>query len=305
MTALGKHGLAAWIRGCLLTGPVVAMLWSIGCSVQAAAPVDSAAASAAKPNTEPSLQELYQPFVPPPNTRSNPASIDLFGVGNPPRPRTSPPTNPRDFRGHWKPRGMRMAFLPQEGAREDGLPPFTPEGEKIFKYRLLMTARGTPTPDPVVYCRPAGLMREILLLWNVDVLQDNDMIIQVFQEYSDARTIHLNRNHPKDLKPTYMGNSVGHWEGNTLVVDTIGYNDETRLDLAGTPHGSQLRTTERIRKIDEGNVLEDVVTIDDPQYYTRAFSLRVLYDYRADLRVPEMICEEQIRASIVDGLLVQ
>jgi hypothetical protein len=305
MAALGKHAQLAWIRGYLLTCPVVAVLWPINCSVQAATTEVSATASEAKLNSEPSLKELYQPFVPPPATDYNPASIDLFGVGNPPRPKTSPTSNPRDFSGHWKPRGMRMAFLPQEGAREDGLPPFTPEGEKIFKYRLLMTAHGTPVPDPVVYCRPAGLMREILLLWNVDVLQDNDMIIQVFQEYSDARTIHLSRSHPKDLKSTYMGDSVGHWEGNTLVVDTIGYNGETRLDLAGTPHGSQLRTTERIRKIDEGNVLEDVVTIDDPQYYTRGFSLRVLYDYRPDLRVPEMICEEQIRATIVDGLLVQ
>jgi hypothetical protein len=289
----------------LLTCPVVAALWSIGCSVQAAAHGVSAAPAAANPNSEPSLQELYRPFLPPPNTKDNPASIDLFGAGNPPRPKTSPPTDPRDFSGHWKPRGMRMAFLPEEGAREDGLPPFTPEGERIFKYRLLMTHRGTPVPDPVVYCRPAGLMRELLLLWNSDVLQDDAMIVQVFQEYSDSRTIYLNRNHPQDLQPTYMGDAIGHWEGSTLVVDTIGYNDETRLDLAGTPHGSRLRTTERIRKIDQGNVLEDVVTIDDPQYYTRAFSLRVLYDYRPDLRVPEMICEEQIRATIVDGLLVQ
>jgi hypothetical protein len=80
------------------------------------------------------------------------------------------------------------------------------------------------------------------------------------------------RKHPDDPSPTWFGHSVGHWEGNTLVVDTVGLNDRFWLDSAGTPHTEQLHLVERYTRTDY-NTLQRVVTIDDPGTFTKPFEI--------------------------------
>ena len=94
--------------------------------------------------------------------------------------------------------------------------------------------------------------------------------------------------------PFYNGHSVGHFEGDTLVVQTNGFNEKTFLDAAGAPHTDMLVVTERIRKVG-GNQLEDVVTIHDPDYYTRDFSTRFVYAQRNDVRLEDYVCGEPHR----------
>jgi hypothetical protein len=90
------------------------------------------------------------------------------------------------------------------------------------------------------------------------------------------------RKHPDDPSPTWFGHSIGHWEGNTLVVDTIGLNDKFWLDSAGTPHTEQLHLIERFTRPDY-NTLQRVVTIDDPGAFTKPFEVT----YTAKLGDPD------------------
>ena len=89
--------------------------------------------------------------------------------------------------------------------------------------------------------------------------------------------------------PGYMGDSVGHWEGDTLVVDTIGFNDKTTLDMGGMPHSDAMHVIERIRRIDD-NTLEDLITVDDPKTFTKPWTQRMRYKTSNDV-IQEDFCD--------------
>jgi hypothetical protein len=115
----------------------------------------------------------------------------------------------------------------------------------------------------------------------------------------------MNRPLPKretlitDLK--YQGHSVGSWEGEYLVIESTGYNDRTFLDASGLPHSESMSTVERIRKL--GNQLEDVITVHDPEMYTRDWLARFVYDQRNDVRLEDYACNDAHRdLSAVKGV---
>ena len=90
------------------------------------------------------------------------------------------------------------------------------------------------------------------------------------------------RKHDETLGPLWMGDSIGHWEGDTLVADTVNFNDKTWLDRIGHPHSDQLHVIERIRRVDHEH-LQDDITIDDPKAYTKPWTGRI--DFRAEAEV--------------------
>jgi hypothetical protein len=94
--------------------------------------------------------------------------------------------------------------------------------------------------------------------------------------------------------PSTIGHSTGNFEGDTLVIQTNGFNEKTFLDATGAPHTDMLVTTERIRKTN-ANTLEDVITIHDPMYYTRDFQVRFQYALRNDVRLEDYVCGEPHR----------
>ncbi len=106
------------------------------------------------------------------------------------------------------------------------------------------------------------------------------------QIFTDGRAL------PEDPGPTWMGYSVGHWEGDTLVVTTIGYNDKTSIDLAGHPHTEALRMTERFQRPDAGH-LKVQVTFEDPKAYTRPWTLPIEFDILPDGELIEYVCENE------------
>ena len=99
---------------------------------------------------------------------------------------------------------------------------------------------------------------------------------------------------PEDMTPAWNGYSVAHWEADTLVVESAGFNEKTFLDATGAPHTDEMRTTERIRKISPTE-LEDVITIHDPQYYTKDWQARFVYKLRNDVRLEDYVCGEPHR----------
>jgi hypothetical protein len=107
------------------------------------------------------------------------------------------------------------------------------------------------------------------------------------QIYTDGRTL------PKEFnKPAYWGYSVGHWEGDTLVVETAGFNDKTALDAMGHPHSEALRVTERLHRRDFGH-LDIEMTFDDPQMYTKPFTVKIPHELLPDADIFEDYCENE------------
>jgi hypothetical protein len=97
---------------------------------------------------------------------------------------------------------------------------------------------------------------------------------------------------PKDPNPTWRGYSVGHWEGDTLVVETAGFNDRSWLDLAGHPHSERLRVTERYKRVDFGHI-QLQITFDDPETLNRPLTLPLSMNYAADTEMLEDVCEDR------------
>jgi hypothetical protein len=109
------------------------------------------------------------------------------------------------------------------------------------------------------------------------------------------RQIHMDgRALPKDPNPTFMGYSVGRWDGDTLVVDTIGFKDTTWLDMGGHPHTEDLHITERFRRRDFGH-MDLEVTFEDPKAYTRAWTVKNSINLVADTELLEYVCAENER----------
>jgi hypothetical protein len=105
------------------------------------------------------------------------------------------------------------------------------------------------------------------------------------QIYTDGRPL------PKDPNPTWMGYSVGHWEGDTLVVESAGFNDKTWLDMVGHPHSEQLRVTERFHRVDFGHI-QVQVTYDDAETLTKPLTVSLGLNYAADTDLLEYVCNE-------------
>ena len=118
----------------------------------------------------------------------------------------------------------------------------------------------------------------------VIILTERNM--QYRQIFTDGRAF------PKDPSPTWNGYSVGHWDGDTFVVETSGFNDKTRFDLAGHPHSDQLRVIERFQRRDFGH-LDLEMTFDDPKFYTRPFTVRIPHTLLADADIFEMFDENE------------
>jgi len=141
--------------------------------------------------------------------------------------------------------------------------------------------------DPYFYCMPGGPLRITGgFAWRlVQPAGERSKYIFMLQEgnaHSFRQIFMDGRKHPDDPSPTWFGHSIGHWEGPTLVVDTIGLNDRFWLDSAGTPHTEKLHMIERYTRTDY-NTLQRVVTIDDPGTFTKPFDIT----YTAKLGDPD------------------
>jgi hypothetical protein len=107
--------------------------------------------------------------------------------------------------------------------------------------------------------------------WQFTIVQTPAQVYILFEYLHIWRMVTMNQPHPKDVDSTWLGDSVGHYEGGALVIDTIGFNDKTWLDMVGHPHSDALHTVERIRRLSHDS-LQMQLTIDDPKTYTKPFT---------------------------------
>jgi hypothetical protein len=146
--------------------------------------------------------------------------------------------------------------------------------------------------DPSALCLPLGLPRASLLqLFPIQIMQTPKQIVILYEYMSVFRVIPLNASHPDDLLPGYMGDSVGHWDGDSLVVDVTGFNDKTWLAGAGTFHSDALHIVERYTRTDKDRINYDV-TIEDPKVLTKPWIIHSSMMLRTGARLEEYVCAE-------------
>jgi hypothetical protein len=122
-------------------------------------------------------------------------------------------------------------------------------------------------------------------------IQTPHVVYIVYARDHDVRRIYLNQAHTQNPAPSWYGESVGHYEGDTLVVDTIGFNDKSLVDRYGTPHSAQLHLIERYKVLADGKTLEATLTYDDPKAFSTVWSAVVKYN-RGSEPLPEQACAE-------------
>ena len=146
--------------------------------------------------------------------------------------------------------------------------------------------------DPTARCLPAGIPRlHSFGLFPVQIVQTPRQVIILYEYMNVFRVIPLNAKHPDDAEPTYLGDSVGHWEGDTLVVDITNFNDKTWLLGAGTFHTDALHITERFTRVDKDQINYDVV-MEDPNVLTKPWPYHSTMMLREGTRLHESVCAE-------------
>jgi hypothetical protein len=175
--------------------------------------------------------------------------------------------------------------------------PFTALGKEVFAGRR----KTDSATDPEGYCLPPGVPRMMYTPYPMKIIQEPDFVTFIFEGGAHVwRQIPIGPRgflrHEADPNPTYLGDAIGWWEGDTLVVDTIGFNERTWLDFAGHPHGEKLHVIERFTRLDT-MTLQHAATIEDPDYYTQPWTVTITTSYRPVEKLFEYICQENERDS--------
>src|SRR3954469_18628983 len=218
-----------------------------------------------------------------------------------------------DFNGLWQPMRGNAANAKGKGKaaptpRPAGEPPAAQFGDvgSGFEKGLPYTEWGRKTRDerkannskdnPDAHCRPLGLMQLHTHPFEKKIVQGPGSIVIMYNANNDVRQILTNgQTLPEvgpQLAPWWYGYSVGKWEGDTLVVTTVGFRDDVWLDVNGSPLTGTGKMTERFTRLNFGTLQIDV-TIEDPKAYTEPFTVRVMQQLMPDTELFESVCEDR------------
>jgi hypothetical protein len=205
--------------------------------------------------------------------------------------RTSPP----DLSGVWAPyRGGRGAD-PKLAA-----PPATPLAlkapyAKAYEERraaeAAATSRGEPVPTPAYVCVPYGFPSMMAVaVYPMEIIQLPRQITIITEAFSEVRRVYMDKAQLKidEVPPGYYGRSVGQWEGDTLVVDTVGIKETVQYQRM--PHSDQMRIVERIRLVTP-DILHDQITIEDPVVMEKPYTYTLAYRRMPDYEMVEFVCD--------------
>ncbi len=173
--------------------------------------------------------------------------------------------------------------------------PMRPAAAEIFRGRA-------PGSNPADRCLPIGIPDAGLVSEPNKIVQSPKLTVILYESDGTHRQIYTDgRELPKEFEqPAWLGYSAGKWAGDTLVVETAGFNDKTWLDLSGRPHSEALRVVERYRRRDFGH-LDVEMTFDDPQMYTKPFTIKFTEDLLADEDIFEYFCNENEKDRVHDA----
>jgi hypothetical protein len=167
--------------------------------------------------------------------------------------------------------------------------PYNDKGQAEYRKNIASLKDGSITDEARRVCVPDGIPRLLGNPYPFLIIPARGHIVMTYELNHVIRIIIMDQPQVSaeelEIAPYYSGHSVGHWEGDTLVIETAGYNNQTFLDATGAPHSDQMTTVERIRRISGAKQLEDVVTVSDPEYLSRQFTARFVYDAHPDVRI--------------------
>jgi len=205
------------------------------------------------------------------------AAVDLSGVWDRPGAAKESPTGA----GFTQAAQARLGILPRQ-VFTDQEPPMTPWAAEKFKAARAgkddLYEDGRDELDPSYNCFPPGTPRVFTIPRPFEIHQLPKMVLILFESYNAIRRIHTDgQAHPAGYPVTWMGHSIGHYEGDAFVAETVSINDKTWLDALGHPHSDALRVEERFRRPDHNTLQIDFV-FDDPKAYTRPWTGKKVYE---------------------------
>jgi hypothetical protein len=261
----------------------------------AQAPPTGAPAGAPPPGAPPAA--AAQDPSDPPRTKVPVPDEEVLRSLLPPLPANAPKpsANPHDLEGTWTHDQVTVSPILQDMYRRPI--PLTPAGRAIRDRRAHGDpVAGAPYSNASAECRPAGQPWEMELYYPFQFYQTGNNI--VFSSEYEHTIWNIRMNSPHQATRKYMGDSVAHWDGDTLVVDTTNYKRGLWIDFAGAPASGNLHMIQRIRRIDDGGPkLEIVTTFDDPKNYTKPWSIVRTFAWRPDKTIfGEYNCESQVGA---------
>lgn len=233
------------------------------------------------------------PPMPPGGSDGPPPEIPvpsfMQGYLNVPADNPAPIADPHNLEGAY----LNLHFF-MPGLRKDY--PWKPEAFQRAKAAADSLGEGVPKGSLSDVCRQPGMTTELDLNFPFKILQTGTEVILLFEEYHSVIRVHMNEPMPAKIKTSYEGYSIGHWEGDKLVIETKGIDSRTNLGLSPAPHGPNLSQTLTIEKKKGGQELELNFTFDDPDNYTRPWSLEpIRVNWRPDLgALQEYDCEETV-----------
>ena len=205
----------------------------------------------------------------------------------------TPPTGPvprtadgkPDLSGVWSP--PYVPDMTKSGPNQQGVAelPFTEWG--LNQWKVYRAEEG----DYTGACLPFGTVRSINSPMPVQFIQNNKYLSMDFEVMNWFQIVPIDGRPHRKGEPTWSGDSVGHWEGDTLVVDTVNFNGKARLDTVGHPHSDHLHVVQRFTRTDLGHIAHEI-TIEDPKTFTKPWKNTRTFVLRPDWEIMEYSCEE-------------
>jgi hypothetical protein len=169
----------------------------------------------------------------------------------------------------------------------------TPEYQHRLDAFRAAQKQGENVQSEAANCVPPGLPGIMTQPYPIEFLYQPGKVVMLIEAYMQFRTVHTDgRKHPEDPDLTYMGHSIGHWEGDTLVIDSVGFTTSTQI-ASGVPHSDQLRVVERIRRVSP-DWMEIQTTLTDPVVLAEPYTITTSYRHLTD-ELREYICLENNR----------
>ena len=198
-----------------------------------------------------------------------------------------PPAGQPNLTGKWMMAKRATHLLTAQGHE----PPLTATGKAEYAKRQAALKGGDHTIDPISRCLMHGTPRLLYAPYPFLILQTTRNVNFVHEANHTFRNIYWGDKLPEDPDPTYLGSSIARWEGKTLVIDSIGFNDLTWLDYAGLPHGEKLKVQERYT-LTSPDTIEGWVSITDPDYYTASWNSRFTLKRQPGMDLKESVCTD-------------
>jgi hypothetical protein len=215
-----------------------------------------------------------------------------------------PPSPAMNISGVWWTQSYSAKLNPVDG----GELPFNDKGKALYAKNMAGLRDGTLADEARHLCVPDGVPRILGNPYPFQLIQTPGQVTFVYELNHIIRPVVMDKPQLSakalEVAPYYSGHSVAHWDGETLVIETAGFNEKTFLDATGAPHSDAMSTVERLRKTGE-TTLEDVITITDRELFTAPLRARFAYDLHPEVRLEDYVCGEKHRdISMVKGVVV-